>query len=56
MTLCLLLHRALPAAQFTVEGEEVLIYVLISENITLTGAVTSATMTVNNFDHNATDP
>ena len=47
--------RTPQAAQFTVEGEASLGYtVLISENITLTGAVTSATMTVNNFDHNAT--
>ena len=47
--------RTPQAAQFTVEGEASLGYtVLISENITLTGAVTSETMTVNNFDHNAT--
>ena len=47
--------RTPQAAQFTVVGEASLGYtVLISESITLTGATTSETMTVNNFDHDAT--
>ena len=47
--------RTPQAAQFTVVGEASLKYtVLISESITLKGAVTSETMTVNNFYHNAT--
>ena len=47
--------RTPQAAQFTVVGEASLKYtVLISESITLTGATTSGTMTVNNFVHDAT--
>ena len=46
--------RTPQAAQFTVVGEASLKYtVLISESITLTGATTSETMTVDNFVHNA---
>ena len=46
--------RTPQAAQFTVAGEASLGYtVLISESITLTGATTSETMTVDNFVHNA---
>jgi len=47
--------RTPQAAQFTVVGEPGLSYkVVIDNSITLTGDVTSETMTVNNFDHNAT--
>ena len=47
--------RTPQAAQFTVVGEASLGYtVLISESITLEGATTSETMTVDNFLHNAT--
>ncbi len=47
--------RTPQAAQFTVVGEASLSYTVVIDNsITLTGAVTSETMTVDNFLHNAT--
>ena len=46
--------RTPQAAQFTVVGEASLSYtVVIDDSITLTGAATSETMTVDNFVHNA---
>jgi hypothetical protein len=47
--------RTPQAAEFTVVGEAGLSYTVVIENsITLTGAATSQTMTVDNFVHNAT--
>lgn len=47
--------RTPQAAEFTVVGETSLSYtVVIDDSIILTGATTSETMTVDNFQHNAT--